>query len=76
MIVRLPQAVALGARAVFVGRPLLWGLAAGGKQGAMAVLDILHKEFVAAMKLTGCTRVEDIRCAKRCVCVRTSLALL
>jgi 4-hydroxymandelate oxidase len=47
------RALALGARAVFVGRPVLWGLAAGGADGVRAVLDGLTDELVHAMMLAG-----------------------
>jgi 4-hydroxymandelate oxidase len=55
------KAVALGAKAVLVGRPVLWGLAVDGAQGAQNVLNILKKEFRLAMMLCGCPTVEDIR---------------
>ena len=47
------KALALGARAVLVGRPILWGLAVDGAAGAGAVLECLHDELVRAMKLLG-----------------------
>jgi isopentenyl diphosphate isomerase/L-lactate dehydrogenase-like FMN-dependent dehydrogenase len=47
------KALALGARAVLVGRPVLWGLAAGGAEGAYRVLEILRKELELAMALSG-----------------------
>jgi isopentenyl diphosphate isomerase/L-lactate dehydrogenase-like FMN-dependent dehydrogenase len=48
-------ALALGARAVLVGRPVLWGLAHGGEQGARRVLELLHDETELALALCGCT---------------------
>ncbi|NXK87763.1 HAOX1 oxidase, partial [Formicarius rufipectus] len=54
------KALALGARAVFIGRPLLWGLAYQGEEGAKEVLQMLKEEFRLAMALTGCRRVEEI----------------
>jgi len=51
------KALALGARAVLVGRPILWGLAAGGEAGALAVLEILRAELDLAMALAGCPTV-------------------
>lgn len=54
-------ALGLGARAVFVGRPILWGLATHGAKGVARVLEILNAELVRAMRLAGCTRVEDAR---------------
>ena len=47
------KALALGARAVLVGRPVLWGLAASGAEGAYHVLEILRKELELAMALSG-----------------------
>lgn len=47
------KALALGARAVLVGRPVLWGLAVDGQAGARRVLEILHEELERAMKLAG-----------------------
>jgi isopentenyl diphosphate isomerase/L-lactate dehydrogenase-like FMN-dependent dehydrogenase len=48
-------ALALGAAAVLVGRPTLWGLAAAGSAGALRVLEILRAEFELALALCGCT---------------------
>ena len=47
------KALALGALAVLVGRPVLWGLAANGAEGAYNVLEILRKELELAMALSG-----------------------
>ena len=54
------KAIALGARAVCIGRPYLWGLAAAGEEGVRGVLDILRREFVLAMALAGCPSVARI----------------
>jgi isopentenyl diphosphate isomerase/L-lactate dehydrogenase-like FMN-dependent dehydrogenase len=54
------KAVALGAKAVLVGRPILWGLAAGGQTGAEKVLTILREELELAMMLSGCASIKDI----------------
>ena len=54
------KALALGARVVLVGRPVLWGLATGGAQGVAAVLDGLRAELVRAMALCGATRLEEL----------------
>src|ERR1700693_857922 len=54
------KAIALGARAVLVGRPVLWGLCVGGEQGATQVLEILRRELDEAMLLCGCTTLGDI----------------
>jgi 4-hydroxymandelate oxidase len=53
-------ALALGATAVFVGRPLLWGLAWDGERGAGAVLDMLTSELDLAMAITGVPRASAI----------------
>lgn len=46
-------ALALGARAVLVGRPVLWGLAAGGQAGATAVLALLRDQLEECLMLAG-----------------------
>jgi len=47
------KALALGARAVFVGRPILWGLAVAGEAGARRVLELLQAELVRDLLLCG-----------------------
>ncbi|MGH9321150.1 MAG: alpha-hydroxy acid oxidase [Vicinamibacteria bacterium] len=54
------KALALGADAVCVGRPYLWGLASFGQGGVEAVLDILRKELVMVMKQMGTTSIAKI----------------
>jgi 4-hydroxymandelate oxidase len=54
------KAIALGARAVLVGRPILWGLCVAGEQGAGKVLEILRRELDEAMLLCGCSKLDDI----------------
>jgi 4-hydroxymandelate oxidase len=54
------KALALGARAVFLGRPVLWGLAADGQRGVERALAIVRDELDLAMALTGCPRIADI----------------
>jgi isopentenyl diphosphate isomerase/L-lactate dehydrogenase-like FMN-dependent dehydrogenase len=53
-------ALALGAAAVFVGRPIAWGLAARGEEGVFEVLEILRAELDNVMALSGCNRIADI----------------
>ena len=53
-------ALALGARAVLAGRMPLWGLAAGGEEGARQVLELLREELAVALHLTGCRSVADL----------------
>jgi isopentenyl diphosphate isomerase/L-lactate dehydrogenase-like FMN-dependent dehydrogenase len=48
-------ALALGADAVMIGRPALWGLAVDGQRGALSVLKILRNEIELALTLAGCT---------------------
>ncbi|MEU1670191.1 alpha-hydroxy acid oxidase [Streptomyces sparsogenes] len=48
------RALALGASGVLLGRPVLWGLAAGGQAGCARVLSLLGEEFRHAMALAGC----------------------
>ena len=54
------KAIALGASAVAIGRPALYGLALGGWQGVKSVIDKLRGEFMLAMKLSGCAAVSGI----------------
>jgi 4-hydroxymandelate oxidase len=54
------KALALGARAVMVGRPVLWGLAAAGEQGVMRVLEILRDELDTALALCGCPSLDAV----------------
>jgi 4-hydroxymandelate oxidase len=54
------KALALGARAVLVGRPYLWGLAVGGAAGVEKVSKMLHTELLAAMALCGCPTLAAI----------------
>jgi lactate 2-monooxygenase len=54
------KAIALGARAVLVGRPFLWGLALDGEAGARTVLRSLLAELDLTMALSGCTTPDEI----------------
>lgn len=54
------KAIALGATAVGVGRPYLWGLGAFGQPGVEAVLDILRTEFQVAMQQCGARSLSEI----------------
>ena len=54
------KALALGARAVMVGRPLTWGLVVAGAQGAQRVIEILLAELVNALALVGCPRAAEL----------------
>lgn len=54
------KALALGATAVMVARPVIWGLSVGGEDGVVDVLDMLRREFDNAMALSGCNRARDV----------------
>ena len=54
------KALALGARAVLVARPVIWGLALDGADGVRAVLDHLRAELVRSMALCGTARLDEI----------------
>jgi isopentenyl diphosphate isomerase/L-lactate dehydrogenase-like FMN-dependent dehydrogenase len=54
------KALALGADAVLIGRPAVWGLAAEGEDGVVGVLGILRAELENAMALSGCASLGEI----------------
>lgn len=54
-------ALALGARAVLIGRPYAWALGAAGEAGVSKVLELLRDELLNAMVATGCAKVGDIK---------------
>lgn len=54
------KAVALGARAVQVGRPILWAVTVDGERGVARLLELLHEELDRAMALAGCTTLNDV----------------
>ncbi|MDP9180703.1 MAG: alpha-hydroxy-acid oxidizing protein [Chloroflexota bacterium] len=54
------KALALGAKAVLIGRPYIWGLAVNGEAGVSHVLSLLRTEFEWAMALCGVTTVDQI----------------
>lgn len=56
----MAKAIALGATAVGIGRPYLWGLAAFGQPGVEAVLTILRREFTLAMRQLGVRTVRQL----------------
>ncbi len=56
------RALALGASAVGLGRPYVWGLAAGGEQGVREVIRNLRADFDLTMGLAGCASVQEIGC--------------
>jgi 4-hydroxymandelate oxidase len=54
------RALALGARAVLIGRPYLWGLAVDGEDGVRRVLELLAAEIAVDLTLCGCASVGDV----------------
>jgi len=54
------KALALGAKAVLIGRPILWGLAVGGQIGVSHVISLLQDELNVGMALSGCAKLQDI----------------
>ena len=60
------KALALGAKAVFIGRLSLWGLASGGKDGVIKVYDLLIRELVNTMMLAGCKNLSEINSSYLC----------
>jgi 4-hydroxymandelate oxidase len=64
-------ALALGARAVWIGRPVTWGLAAGGAAGLGAVLELLRAQVLSTMGMIGTPRIADIGAS--CVTAATPL---
>jgi 4-hydroxymandelate oxidase len=53
------KALALGATAVAIGRPVIWGLAVNGEEGVVHVLDMLRAEVARALALCGCASPRD-----------------
>ncbi|XP_055500233.1 hydroxyacid oxidase 2 isoform X5 [Leucoraja erinacea] len=54
------KALALGAKCVFIGRPVVWGLAYKGEEGVKEILQILNDEFRLSMALSGCRNISEI----------------
>jgi isopentenyl diphosphate isomerase/L-lactate dehydrogenase-like FMN-dependent dehydrogenase len=54
------KALALGAKAVMVGRPVLWGLAVDGEAGVCRVLELLREEMLLALVLLGCRAPDEV----------------
>jgi len=54
------KALALGAKAVLLGRPVLWGLTLGGEAGVQHAIELLRDELDLAMALSGCAKLKDI----------------
>jgi L-lactate dehydrogenase (cytochrome) len=54
------KALALGAKAVLIGRPYVWGLALAGEDGVSHVLATLRAEMIQSLQLMGCSSVHDL----------------
>jgi isopentenyl diphosphate isomerase/L-lactate dehydrogenase-like FMN-dependent dehydrogenase len=54
------KSLALGARAVLIGRPVLWGLAVHGSHGVIEILRMLQNELAWAMALSGRPSIRSI----------------
>src|SRR5205085_2858202 len=54
------KAIALGARAVLIGRAMLWGLAVDGEAGVRHVLELLRAEVELGLALLGCASPEQV----------------
>ena len=54
------KALSLGAKAVLSGRPTLYGLAVGGREGAAQVLSIFHHELLTTMGQIGCPSIDKL----------------
>ena len=54
------KALALGAKAVLIGRPYLWGLTVGGAEGVARIVNLLRTEFEQAMVLCGIPSISKI----------------
>jgi isopentenyl diphosphate isomerase/L-lactate dehydrogenase-like FMN-dependent dehydrogenase len=55
------KALALGAKAVLIGRPYAWALAAGGEKGVQKAIELFRDELINAMIATGCAKVSDVQ---------------
>ena len=54
------KALFLGAKAVFIGQPIFWGLSYKGEEGVTLVLELLRRELSLAMTLSGCKSVHEM----------------
>ena len=54
------KALALGAKAVAIGKLQSWGLAAAGQEGVLRVLELLEDELISAMGLLGVTSIDEL----------------
>jgi isopentenyl diphosphate isomerase/L-lactate dehydrogenase-like FMN-dependent dehydrogenase len=54
------KALALGARAVMIGRPVMYGLAASGEEGVVRIFDLLRQELVTDLILSGVSDITSL----------------
>ena len=54
------KCLSLGAKCVFVGRPILWRLSVGGEEGVTRSLEIFHEELITVLQLLGCTNIQEL----------------
>ena len=54
------KCLALGARAVLIGRPVLYGLTCGGEEGVEHLINMMKKELIYDMSAVGCATIEQI----------------
>ena len=54
------KALALGATAVAIGRPVIWGLSVAGRDGVLQVLEMLRSELDRALALCGCHSLTEV----------------
>ena len=54
------KALALGAKAVLIGRPYVWGLALGGQDGVSHMLELMYAEMKRSLQLMGCSSIHDL----------------
>ena len=54
------KALALGAKAVMVGRPYVWALAAAGESGVSHAIEMLRDELDRALAISGCSRISEV----------------
>jgi L-lactate dehydrogenase (cytochrome) len=54
-------ALALGAKAIFIGRAYLYGAMAGGQQGVEKVIEIMKRDLINTMALTGARNISEVR---------------
>jgi isopentenyl diphosphate isomerase/L-lactate dehydrogenase-like FMN-dependent dehydrogenase len=53
--------IALGAKAVFIGRAYLYGVMAEGERGVEKVIELMRRDFINTMALTGNRNLEEVR---------------